>query len=69
MKMLNYYFFPTTPPEIQQQRRAYTEARRRLREKGLKFSLLYPSKLRVIDGGHTRFFETPAAVAEWLDTR
>ena len=34
-------FFPDYPVEIQQQRRAYTEIRKRLREKGLKYSLLY----------------------------
>lgn len=62
-------FFPDYPPEIQQQRRAYTEVRKRLRENGTKFSFIYPSKLRVTDGTHTQFFETPTAAAEGLDTR
>ena len=62
-------FFPDYPREIQQQRREYTEIRRRLREKGLKYSLLYPSKLRVTDGTYTHFFETPAQAVEWLDTK
>ena len=62
-------FFPDYPWEIQQQRREYTEIRRRLREKGLKYSLLYPSKLRVTDGIHTLFFETPTQAVEWLDTK
>lgn len=41
---------------------------KRLRENGLKYSLLYPSKLRVVDGGYTRYFENPATAAPWLDS-
>lgn len=55
-------------PEVQQQRCSFKEIRKRLRENGLKYSLLYPSKLRVVDGSSTRYFETPAAAVSWLDS-
>lgn len=61
--------FPDYSPEVQQRRRAFTEVRRRLRDKGLKFSLLYPSKLRVADGDRTFFFTNPEAAISWLDGR
>lgn len=61
--------FPDYSPEIQQRRRSFTEARRRLRDKGLKFSLLYPSKLRVIDRDRAHFFMDPEAALSWLDGR
>lgn len=37
--------FPDHSPEIQRRRRSFTEVRRRLREKAIKFSLLYPSRI------------------------
>lgn len=61
--------FPGYSPEVQQRRHSFTEARRRLREKGLKFSLLYPSKLRVIDGDRAHFFTDPETAISWLDGR
>lgn len=61
--------FPDYSPEVQQRHLSFTEARRRLRGKGLKFSLLYPSKLCVIDGDHAHFFVDPEAALSWLDGR
>lgn len=61
--------FPDYSPEVQQRRRAFTEVRRRLKDKGLKFSLLYPSKLRVVDGDRAHFFTDPEAATSWLDGR
>lgn len=61
--------FPDYSLEIQQWHRSFTEVRRRLREQGLKFSLLYPSKLRVIDGHRARLFMDPEAAISWLDGR
>lgn len=62
-------FFPDYPPKVQQQGRTFTEVQKRLRDNEIKFSLLYPSKLQVIDGDCTRFFVTSEAASEWLDTR
>lgn len=61
--------YPDYSPEVQQKRRSFTDIRKRLRDRGLKYSLLYPSKLRVLDGDRARFFDTPAAAESWLDGR
>lgn len=61
--------YPDYSPEVQQQRRSFTDVRKRLQEKGLKYSLLYPSKLKIIDGGSTRYFDIPTAMGAWLDSR
>lgn len=58
--------FPDYSLEIQQRLRSFMEIRR-LREKGIKFSLLYPSWLRIVDGDHARFFDSPDAVSTWLE--
>lgn len=58
--------FPDYSPEVQQRHRSGTEVRKRLREKGLAYSLLFPSKLRIIDGDRFRFF---VSAPTWLDAR
>lgn len=55
MRIKNF-FFPDYSQEVQLRHKSFTEARRRLKDKGLKCSLLYPSKMRVIDGDNTLFF-------------
>lgn len=62
-------FFPDFSQEVQQRHKSFTDVRRRLRERGKRFGLLYPSRLRITDGDNTRFFDTPEAAAAWLDTR
>lgn len=49
--------YPDYSPEIQQQRRSFMDVHKRLRGKGLKYSLLYPSKLRIVNGGSTRYLD------------
>lgn len=44
---LLFFFSPDYPPEVQQQRQTFTEVRKRLRDKEIKFSLLYPSAVVV----------------------
>lgn len=61
--------FPDCSPEVQQRCRSFTEVRKRLRDMGLKFSLLYPSKLRVVDGDRAHFFVDPEAAMSLLDGR
>lgn len=62
-------FFPDFSQEVQCCRKSFTEVRRRFREKGIGFGLLYPSRLRITDGDRTRFFDTLEAASEWLVTR
>lgn len=51
-------FFPDYSLEIQR-RKSFTEVLKRLREKGIWFSLLYHSRMKITDGDRTRFFDTP----------
>lgn len=59
--------FPDFSAETQRRRRSFTDVKRRLREKELKYSMLYPSRLRVQHKGAVRFFETPQDASDWLD--
>lgn len=62
-------FFCDFSQEVQHRHKSFTEVRRRLHEQGIRFDLLYPSRLRINNGDHTLFFDTPEAALEWLDTR
>lgn len=59
--------FPDFSAATQQKRRSFNDVRRRLREKEIKYSMLYPCKLRVQYKGSVKFFENPTKVCEWLD--
>lgn len=63
------FYSPDFYQEVQQRRKSFTDVRRRLREKGIRFGLLYPSRLSITEGDNTHFFDTPEAAAAWLDTR
>ncbi|XP_077340579.1 cadherin EGF LAG seven-pass G-type receptor 2 [Lithobates pipiens] len=58
--------FPDFSAATQQKRRSFTEVRRRLRDKEIKYSMLYPSKLRVQYKG-AKFFEHPEEARDWMD--
>lgn len=60
--------FPDFSAETQRRRRSFTEVKRRLREMELKYSMLYPSRLRVQFKGSVKFFDTPQEACDWLDT-
>lgn len=59
--------FPDFSAATQQKRRSFNEVRRRLREKEVKYSMLYPSKLRVQHKGMVTFFEHPEEACDWMD--
>lgn len=59
--------FPDFSAATQQKRRSFNEVRRRLREKEVKYSMLYPSKLRVQHKGMVKFFEHPKEACDWMD--
>lgn len=62
-------FYPDFTAEVQKQRRQFSQVRTRLRDLGLKYAMLYPTKLRVQDQDRTHFFTTPEGAADWLDRR
>lgn len=59
--------FPDFSAATQQKQRSFNEVRRRLREKEVKYSMLYPSKLRVQHKGMVKFFEHPEETCDWMD--
>lgn len=38
----------------------------RLRSMNLKYAMLYPDKLKVIDGSSTHFFQSPKEAHDWI---
>lgn len=61
--------FPDFSTEVQKRRQNFTEAKRRLRIKNLKYSMLFPARLRVEDDGRAVFFDTPEDTIAWLERR
>lgn len=59
--------FPDFSAETQRKRRSFNDVRKRLREKNIQYSMLYPSKLRVQHKGAVKFFDNPSDANEWLD--
>lgn len=53
-------------PDLQKKRRSFTDVHRHLREKGLIYNMLYPSRLKVVHHSSAKFFESE--VADWLDS-
>ena len=62
-------FFPDFTLRIQAQRREFLAVKKRMRCRGLKYSMLFPSRLRVAVNNKTFFFDTPEEAWDWLDER
>lgn len=60
--------FPDYTMETQRQRRSFDAVKAGLRRRGVKYSILFPAKLRVVDGESIRFFTNPKDAAAWLET-
>lgn len=56
--------FPDYSVETQKLRRSFDSVKAAMRIKELKYSILFPSKLRVIDGEKVRFFTSPKDAAD-----
>lgn len=59
--------FPDFSAATQQQRHSFNDVRKRLREKEIKYGMLYPSRLRVQYKGTVKFFDNPEEACEWMD--
>lgn len=53
--------------ETQRRRQSFTDVKKRLRERELKYSVLYPSRLCVQFKGTVKFFDNPQDACDWLD--
>lgn len=62
-------FYPDFTADVQKKRRQFTQIRSRLRDLGLKYAMIYPTKLRVQDQDRAWFFNTPEEASDWLDRR
>lgn len=60
--------FPDYSVETQRQRKSFDTVRAKLRDCGLKYSMLFPARLRVQDGGSVKFFTSPAEAMAWIET-
>ncbi|XP_041430045.1 NIMA-related kinase 6 S homeolog isoform X1 [Xenopus laevis] len=64
----NISIYPDYSQVVQKQRASYQGVKRRLRNAGILYSMLYPAKLRVVQGDRTHFFVTALDADKWLDT-
>ena len=61
--------YPDFTAEVQRRRSSYAAIKASLRDMGLKYALLFPAKLRVVDGEKVRFFQSAVEAGQWLDER
>ncbi|KAI4895056.1 hypothetical protein NFI96_004993, partial [Prochilodus magdalenae] len=59
--------FPDYSTELSRRRAAFRPIKATLFQKGFRFALLYPARLRVIVNGATRIFESPEAARKFCD--
>ncbi|KAJ1093556.1 hypothetical protein NDU88_006656 [Pleurodeles waltl] len=61
--------YPDFTAEVQAKRNSFTKVKQRLRELNYKYALLFPAKLRVMDGEATRLFQSPVDAWAWLHAK
>ena len=62
-------FFPDFTLRVQKQRRDFLAVKKRMRDQGLKYSMLFPARLRVITNNKTLFFDAPEEAWDWMERR
>ena len=61
------HIFPDLPAEIMKRRQLFEDARKRLREAGLRTGFIYPARLRVTQGTDTSILNTPEEAKRFAD--
>ena len=61
--------FPDFTAAVSQQRATFLMVKRKMRELGLKYALLFPAKLKVMTDDKTLFFTEAELAWEWLESR
>lgn len=59
--------FPDYSIDTQRLKRTLDHVKAQLHIKGMKYSMMFPAGLRVIDGESTRYFTSPEDASQWLD--
>lgn len=63
----NLLFSPDYSVEAQKLRRSFDQVKTSLHAQNIKYSILFPARLRVQDGKTVRFFTSPRDAATWLE--
>lgn len=61
--------FPDFSAAVQRRRKSFTEVKRRLHIKNIKYAMLFPARLRVEGEDRAHFFEDPEAALAWIEHR
>ncbi|KAJ1197406.1 hypothetical protein NDU88_001266 [Pleurodeles waltl] len=60
-------FFVDFTMHVQKLRCNFLEVKKVLRDRGLKYSMMFPTKVRVVAEGKTWYFEKPQDTFDWLE--
>ena len=61
--------YPDFTSEVQRHRASFLKVKSQLRSLNIQYALIYPAKLRVVDGDSTRFFNSPEDAWTWLHAK
>lgn len=61
--------YPDYSAALQKQRSSFLGIKRRLRDKGISYNMVFPAKLRVVDGDRIQIFDRPEGAIHWLETK
>lgn len=61
-------FFQDFSADITRKRKGFDQVKKRLREAGIPYSLLYPARLRITHNGSTKVFDTPEKALSFTDS-
>lgn len=61
--------YPDYSKTTQEARMKFVQVKRRLRQAGITYSLVFPAKLRVVHQEKVIFFTSAPEASEWIDTR
>ena len=61
-------FFQDLSAAVLRKRKGFDDVKKRLRDIGAKYMMLYPATLKIIHGGEARSFDSPAKATAFVDT-
>lgn len=59
--------FPDFSAALQKQRASFLHVKKRLRDMGVQYSMLFPAKLRVVHDERSHFFTSPSDADAWVN--
>lgn len=60
------HIYPDFSAELSEKRKQFNPLKKQLQERGCKYSMIFPSKMKVVHGGKTKLFCSPEEVATFL---